>query len=135
VVSELELPGFVLNGARKRAALETEELGFEKLGRQRRTVHLHERPLASRGRRMNLSCHELLARAALAAHEDRNVRVGHARDQLVHLAHLFAAAEELAVESPIRIVIRLERIGTRDAIDREKLPRHPSGSGAVSTRR
>ena len=43
VVGELELAGLVLDGAGERAALETEELGLEQLGRQRRAVDLDER--------------------------------------------------------------------------------------------
>ena len=34
VIGELELPGLVLDGAGERAALETEELRLEQLGRQ-----------------------------------------------------------------------------------------------------
>ena len=98
VIGELELAGLVLDGAGERAALEAEELRFEQLGRQRRAIDFHERAIAPRRGRMDGARHQFLAGAALAADEDRDVGVGDALDQLAHLAHLIAAAEQLAVE-------------------------------------
>ena len=70
--------------------------------------------------------HQLFAGAALAADEHRDVGVGDAIDQLAHLAHLAAGAEQLAVETRVaarrrRVVIRrgaCRGLGSRVSHDR-----------------
>jgi hypothetical protein len=98
VVGELELARLVLDRAGEGAALEPEELRLEQLRRQRRAVHLDERRVAARRGVVHAARDQLLAGAALAADEHRDVGVGDAIDQRAHLAHLIARAEQLTVD-------------------------------------
>ena len=50
---------------------------------------------------MNRARHELLAGSALSADEDGHVRVGHAADEVVHLTHVVAHAEQLADDTRV----------------------------------
>ena len=52
---------------------------------------------------------EFFAGAALTANEDRHIGVGDALDQVVHLAHLLARAEQFSNDAPRT---SLDRLGT-----------------------
>ena len=82
VVGELELARLVLDRAGEGAALEAEQLRFEQLGRQRGAVHLDERLVAPERGGAERPRDKLLAGAAFAANEDRDVGVGDALDQV-----------------------------------------------------
>ena len=77
------------------AAHVAEELTLEQRLGHRRAVEGHERPLPPRAPRVKGLRDELLARAALAGHENRRFGVGDARDEVAHLDHRGAAPEDL----------------------------------------
>ena len=94
VVGELELAGLVLDRAGERAALEAEQLRFEQLGRQRGAVHLDERLVAAERGGAERPRDKLLAGAAFAANQHRDIGVGDALDQIADLGHPLAVAEQ-----------------------------------------
>ena len=83
LMGQLELAGFVAQGAGERAALVAEQLRFEKLLGEGRAVHLHERPLLPPGLRVDEAREHLLAHAGFARDQHRRVGV---RDLARHLA-------------------------------------------------
>jgi hypothetical protein len=72
-----------------------EELAFEEVLRHRGAVDGHEGPVLARALRVQRPRDEFLARAALAGDEDRRLGVGDARDELAHLQHRLARAEDV----------------------------------------
>ena len=88
------LPMRVVGRAGERALLVAEQLAFEQLGRQRGAVHLDERPILARRALVNRARDQLLADAALAADQHRDVAVGHLLDHLRDRLHLGAVAPE-----------------------------------------
>ena len=93
----LELADARRRGAGEGAALVAEQLALEELGRQRRAVHLHERPVAPRRALVDGARDQLLADAALAADQHGDVAVGDLLDDLRDAAHLLAVAPDRAV--------------------------------------
>ena len=93
LVSRFELAWLLPIGARKRALLVTEELGFQQLAGQRGAIDLQE--LLGRARRglVNRPRHDLFAHAALSAQQDRRVRGRHLADQVTDRLHLPTAAK------------------------------------------
>ena len=75
---------------------------------QRGAVHLHERLVAPARRGVERARDQLLAGAALAANQHRDVGVGDALDQLAHLGHPLAVAEEQRVTA-----LRLQLLAQR----------------------
>ena len=76
----LELADPRRRGAGERALLVAEQLALEELRGQRRAVDLDERPVLARRPLVDGAGHQLLADAALAADEHRDVAVGHLLD-------------------------------------------------------
>ena len=73
---ELELARLLLDRAGEGAALEAEELGLQELGGSAAQFTLTKGRVAPRRCRVNGARHELLAGAALAADEHRDIGVG-----------------------------------------------------------
>ena len=84
-VGQLELARARLHSGRH-TALDAEQLAFEQRLRQRRAVDGDERPLAARQMMKELG-HQLLARAALAAHQDVDASRRHPLDDVQHPPH------------------------------------------------
>src|SRR5206468_3121120 len=78
-----EEPGRVADRAGEGAAHVPEELALEQRLGERAAVDGHERPLAARAVRVDGTCDELLAGAALAEDEHRAAPGRNARDRLV----------------------------------------------------
>ena len=91
--------------ARERALLVTEQLAFQELGRQRRAIDLHERPLLARRPLMDGARDELFPDTALAANQHGDVAVRHLLDHLSDGFHVGAVAPEQ--EGAILIVAQL----------------------------
>ena len=94
VVGVLELAELALLRAGEGALLEAEQLALEQLRRQRRAVDLDEGPVAAARELEDRARDELLAGAALAAHEHGDVGVRDLLDDVAHLPHLRVVAEE-----------------------------------------
>src|SRR5207237_3817026 len=85
---------FVLNRAGECAALEAEQLRLEQLGRESSAVHLHEGLVAPERGGVERPGDKLLACAAFAANQHRDIRIRDALDQVAHLLHSLAGAPE-----------------------------------------
>jgi hypothetical protein len=96
--------------------LVAEQLRFEQVGRQRRAVHLHERALAAAGLLVQRARDELLADAALAADEHRDVAVGDLVDHPHDLLHLVVAAPDGAVLVVAELLAQLVQLGHQAAL-------------------
>src|SRR5262249_54895237 len=83
----------------------SEQLGLEKLRRQRRTVHLYPGMLLSGRRGMKGSCDQILPNPALAADQDGGVRARHLLDDAPDGSHPGAVVERVRVVC--RLVARL----------------------------
>src|SRR6185436_18986181 len=81
---------------RERAAHVAEELALEESLGDRGAAHRDERPRAARALPVQRARDELLPGAALAADEHGRVRDRDAREEVVHLAHRRARADEVA---------------------------------------
>ena len=95
-VRGLEETGARADCARERAARVTEELALDELLRDRRAVHGDHRLAGASRAVVDRARDELLARAALAEHENRRVRGRDALDASIDVAHRRAAADHLA---------------------------------------
>ena len=67
----LKETGLGLSRVRKGAALESEQLGFEQVRRNRRAVDVDKRPFASRPRTMDHAGHQVLSGTGFALEQDR----------------------------------------------------------------
>src|SRR5262249_47722102 len=85
-------------GAGERAALVAEELRLEQRLRQRRAVHLDQRPLAARRAAVDQPREHLLAGAGLAGEQHRRARRRHAPRTVARRAQRRALAPPLARE-------------------------------------
>ena len=94
---ELETPGPRGHRAGERAPLVPEELRLGQSLRERGAVHGHERPGLPGASPVDRLRHELLARSALAGHEDGRVGGSHLLDDREKSAHARALAHEPAV--------------------------------------
>ena len=86
-VRELEQALLAIVRAREGAALVPEQLVLEDLAAERRAVERNEEVVLAGPRRVQCPRDQLLARAALAEHEDVRLVAGDARDGGVHLGH------------------------------------------------
>src|SRR5438132_512693 len=106
-------------------ALDSEELALEQRLRQRCAVDGHERRPAATAAVMQRARHHLLAGAARAEHEHRNVAVGKPSDRGDEAAESGARANETAWRSafaelgPERAVLRRETLDERRALERQ----------------
>src|SRR5262249_56848042 len=110
LIGGLELAGLLPVGARERALLVAEQLGFEELARKRRAVHLQELAMSAGRRLVNRSSHHFLADPTLAPQQDCRVGGGDLADEVTDRLHLCAAAEPQAfthVRPPCRSEIHL----------------------------
>src|SRR5580692_11001199 len=73
----------------------TKELALEQRLGHRGAIDGDERAARARASLVEGSSDELFARAALAGHENRRLGRSHARDELVHLLHDGALADDL----------------------------------------
>src|SRR5262245_32746685 len=93
-VRVLELPGLTTMGARECAFLMAEELGLQQSLRDGGAIDLDEGPLAAHRCRVDSTCDEVLAHAALAANQNGRVSVGDALDYRADSPHPGMAIEE-----------------------------------------
>jgi hypothetical protein len=82
-------------GARERALLVAEQLALDQLGADRGAVHRDERAVAARAALVQRLRDQLLARAALAAHEHGEVGLGDLLDRREHALHRGARADQV----------------------------------------
>ncbi len=87
LLRELELADARLPGAGEGAAFVAEQLAFQQVRRQRRAVHLHERPGPSRRPPVHLAGDHVLADAAFAPQQHADVAVGDAVHHGQHRLH------------------------------------------------
>src|SRR5262249_51221898 len=109
-VRQLEASLLSSFGAGEGPFLVAEELGFDQALGQRRAADLDERLLRAQRAVVNRVGDELLARAGLAAEEDRGVRAGHLRDLLEDLPHRSAAADEVREVVPLAQLLAQVRV-------------------------
>ena len=134
VVRVLELAELALLRAGEGALLEAEQLALEQLRRQRGAVHLDEGLVAAARELEQRARDQLLAGAALAAHQHGDVGVGDLLDDVAHLLHLrVVAAQEQqlglgarAPAQPLDLLLEralLERLleGELELLDLERL--------------
>ena len=93
-VGGLEQPLVRLHRPRERAAGVTEQLGLEKLRRDRPAVDRDERLVPARARAMNRAREELLAGARFAVDQDARVGVGHELGLAQEVFHQRAAGDD-----------------------------------------
>ena len=99
-VGLLEQAALLRLGVGEGAALVAEQLALQQVLRNRRAVHLDERPFATAGRvAPDQVGDQLLAGARLALHQHR--RVGGLGDLVDHAQHLAIAADVPGTKSPI----------------------------------
>ena len=88
------LPALRRRSPGERAALVAEQLALEQLLGQRRAVHLHEPVVAAVRQLVRGARDDLLAHAALAVDQDRDVGVGDLLEDLLDPGHLLAGPQE-----------------------------------------
>jgi hypothetical protein len=101
VLGGLELPDLELVRAGERPALVPEQLALEELARDRRTVHLDERPGAARPPPVHRPRHEILAGTGFPQDQDRDIHGRDLTDDLPDLLHLGAAPERALLVDPV----------------------------------
>src|SRR5262249_37926628 len=97
LIRALEAAGFLLRGARERAALVTEQLALDEVLGNRRAVELDERLPRAPRQAMNRLRHQILARAVLAGEEPLGLRRRHAPAVGQQLLNRRALAEDAQV--------------------------------------
>src|SRR6266403_2095495 len=95
-VGDLELPLARHDRTREGALLVAEELALDQLARERSAVHLDERPRAPGAVVVERVGDQLLARAARAADQDREIGVRYLADHVEDALHPRALADQAA---------------------------------------
>src|SRR6185295_7871204 len=102
----LELAEMAPRGSGEGALFVTEQLGLDELGRHRRAVHRHERPIVARTAFMKGPRDQLLAGAGLAEDADARLAGGDAIDLRHHAAHRLALPHDIvAADAPAELAI------------------------------
>ena len=132
---ELELAVLARRRAREGALLVAEQLALEQVLGQRRAVHLDEAACRARRELVQRARDDLLADAALALDQHRDVGVGDLLEQRAHAR--IAGAAPRAIASPAGPAPRRERAALaleRAALEhlRERAPRAPPPRRACS---
>ena len=109
LVGQLEEPLFRVDRPGERPFHVAEEVRLEEVGRQVARVHRDERPIGPRGILVERPRDELLAGAALAVDQNRRPAGRRLDDQVEHLAHARAAADDLAEPVGARLQVLAER--------------------------
>ena len=109
--ASLEAAAPLAVGAGERAALVAEQLGLDQRVGQRADVDGHQRRLGARAGVVDGPRHQLLARAALAADEDRGAAGGRARRGVDGFGHLRVRRLE-AGQAVARLELRAQRLGS-----------------------
>ena len=105
----LEATDVALGRTGERAALVAEQLGLEERLGQRRAAHANVRARPARRVVVDRRRDQLLAGAALPLHQNVGVRVGDHLDQLEHLLHLLALADDAAErEAPLELLLEAD---------------------------
>ena len=99
-VRHLELARLAVRGARERAFLVAEELGFEQRFRDRRAVDGHERPVGARAEHVQRPREQFLARPAFAFEEHGGVGRRRALKGHDHVLQLGVLADDLRRAAP-----------------------------------
>src|SRR5437870_11733737 len=86
-----------IDGARKGSAFMSEELAFEKAGRHRRAVHLHQISASAGAELVNRSRDDFLAGASLSGNQDRCIRTCHGLHLTEDCAQAATRSEERRV--------------------------------------
>ena len=124
-VALLELADAAAVGAGEGALLVAEQLALQQRLGDGGAVQRQERRLRPRPVVVDGAGDELLAGAALAGDQDRDVLRGDAADGLVDLTHRRAAAEDRAIRVGIRLGLGDHRRGAHPTGDLQGLADHP----------